>query len=105
MSWARGTSIAMGRDKHHPTPPSCQADRYVVRGPWRVVTSSHVSTPLPHSPFPGVWTDERIRSASSDGAVISRIVPAAAAVARGVVALRQMGRRAQEAVAALVPRG
>src|SRR3989442_9369922 len=96
MSWARGTSIAMGRDKHHPRPPSCQADRYVVRGPWRVVTSSHVSTPLPHSPFPGLWTDERIRAAYSEGAGIYRIVPAGVAIPRGVEDLQQLVRWAAE---------
>src|SRR2546428_7063520 len=94
MSWARGASIAMGRDKHHPRPPSCQADRYVVRGPWRVVTSSHVSTPLPHSPFPGLWTDERIRAAYSEGAGIYRIVPAGVTFPRGVAGLHTLDRRA-----------
>src|SRR2546427_253746 len=105
MSWARGTSIAMGRDKHHPRPPSCQADRYVVRGPWRVVTSSHVSTPLPHSPFPGLWTDERIRAAYSEGAGIYRIVPAGVAIPRGVEDLQQLVRWAAETGTALVARG
>src|SRR2546422_3195541 len=105
MSWARGTSIAMGRDKHHPRPPSCQADRYVVRGPWRVVTSSHVSTPLPHSPFPGLWTDERIRAAYSEGAGIYRIVPAGVAIPRGVEDLQQLVRWAAETGTPLVARG
>src|SRR2546428_7326696 len=105
MSWARGASIAMGRDKHHPRPPSCQADRYVVRGPWRVVTSSHVSTPLPHSPFPGLWTDERIRAAYSEGAGIYRIVPAGVAIPRGVEDLQQMVRWAAETGTPLVARG
>src|SRR5213592_175651 len=105
MSWARGASIAMGRDKHHPRPPSCQADRYVVRGPWRVVTSSSVSTPLPHSPFPGLWTDERIRAAYSEGAGIYRIVPAGVAIPRGVEDLQQMVRWAAETGTPLVARG
>src|SRR5256712_13523924 len=93
MSWARGASIAMGRDKHHPRPPSCQADRYVVRGPWRVVTFSHVSTPIPHSPFPGLWTDERIHAASSGGAGFYIIVPAGAPVRGAAEALQHMVRR------------
>src|SRR3989442_1119179 len=105
MSWARGTSIAMGRDKHHPRPPSCQADRYVGRGPWRVVTSSHVSTPLPHSPFPGLWTDERIRAAYSEGAGIYRIVPAGVAIPRGVEDLQQLVRWAAETGTPLAARG
>src|SRR3989442_8995654 len=105
MSWARGTSIAMGRDKHHPRPPSCQADRYVVRGPWRVVTSSSVSTPLPHSPFPGLWTDERIRAAYSEGAGIYRIVPTGVAIPRGVEDLQQLARWAAETGTPLVARG
>src|SRR5207245_9146248 len=96
MSWARDTARAMGRDKHHARPPSCQAARYVVRRPWRVVTSSHVSTPLPHSPFPGLWTDERIRAASSEGAGIYRIVPAGVAIPRGVEDLQQLVRWAAE---------
>src|SRR3989441_8010897 len=105
MSWARGTSIAMGRDKHHPRPPSVQADRYVVRGPWRGVTPSHVSTPLPHSPFPGLGTDERIRAASSEGAGIYRIVPAGVAIPRGVEDLQQLVRWAAETGTPLVARG
>src|SRR2546426_1864759 len=105
MSWARGTSIAMGRDKHHPRPPACQADRHVVRGPWRVLTSSHVSTPLPHSPFPGLWTDERIRAAYSEGAGIYRIVPAGVAIPRGVEDLQQLVRWAAETGTPLVARG
>src|SRR5213593_3843616 len=105
MSWARGASIAMGRDKHHPRPPSCQADRYVVRGPWRVVTSSSVSTPLPHSPFPGLWTDERIRAAYSEGAGIYRIVPAGVAIPRGVEDLQRLVRWAAETGTPLVARG
>src|SRR5213593_964224 len=105
MSWARGASIAMGTDKHHPRPPSCQADRYVVRGPWRVVTSSSVSTPLPRSPFPGLWTDERIRAAYSEGAGIYRIVPAGVAIPRGVEDLQQLVRWAAETGTPLVARG
>src|SRR3989475_607904 len=105
MSWARGTSIAMGRDKHHPRPPSCQADRYVVRGPWRVGTSSHVSPPLPHPPFPGFGTDERIRAAYSGGAGISRIAPAGVAIPRGVEDLQQLVRWAAETGTPLVARG
>src|SRR5437899_2721318 len=105
MSWARGASIAMGRDKHHPRPPSCQADRYVVRGPWRVVTSSSVSTHLPHSPVPGLWTDERIRAAYSEGAGIYRIVPRGGAAAGGGGARRQLGRRAGGEGPPLVARG
>src|SRR3989442_7695341 len=105
MSWARGASIAMGRDKHHPGPPSCQADRYVVRGPWRVVTSSSVSTPLPHFPFPGLWTDERIRAAYSEGAGIYRIVPAGVAIPLGVEDLQQLVRWAAETATPLVARG
>src|SRR2546428_589587 len=84
MSCARGASIVMGRDKHHPGPPSCQADGYVVRGPWRVVTSSSVSTPLPRSPFPGLWTDKRIRAAYSEGAGAHRLFPPAPASPPGV---------------------
>src|SRR5881397_1989414 len=105
MSWARGASIAMGRDKHHPRPPSCQADRHVVRGPWRVVTSGSVSTPLPRSPFPGLWTDERIRAAYSEGAGIYRIVPAGVAIPRGVEDLQQLVRWAAETGTPLVARG
>src|SRR3989475_11171489 len=95
----------MGRDKHRRRPPSCQAARYVVRGRWRVVTSSHVSTPLPHSPFPGLWTDERIRAAYSEGAGIYRIVPAGVAIPRGVDDLRQLVRWAAETGTPLVARG
>src|SRR2546428_13144414 len=87
MSWARGASIAMGTDKHHPGPSGCQADRHVVRGPLRVVTSGSASTPLPRSPFPGLWTDERIRAAYSEGAGIYRIVPAGVAIPRRVLDL------------------
>src|SRR5213596_3655535 len=105
MSWARGASIAMGTDKHHPGPSGCQADRHVVRGPWRVVTSSSVSTPLPHSPFPGLWTDERIRAAYSEGAGIYRIVPAGVAIPRGVEDLQQLVRWAAETGTPLVARG
>src|SRR5213083_1076148 len=105
MSWARGASIAMGTDKHHPGPSGCQADRHVVRGPWRVVTSGSVSTPLPRSPFPGLWTDERIRAAYSEGAGISRIVPAGVAIPRGVEDLQQLVRWAAETGTPLVARG
>src|SRR5947199_2345499 len=105
MSWARGASIAMGRDKHHPRPPACQADRHVVRGPWCVVTSSSVSTPLPRSPFPGLWTDERIRAAYSEGAGIYRIVPTGVAIPRGVEDLQQLVRWAAETGTPLVARG
>src|SRR2546428_1752550 len=105
MSCARGASIVMGRDKHHPGPPSCQADGYVVRGPWRVVTSSSVSTPLPRSPFPGLWTDERIRAAYSEGAGIYRIVPTGVAIPRGVEDLQQLVRWAAETGTPLVARG
>src|SRR2546428_10835003 len=105
MSWARGASIAMGTDKHHPGPSGCQADRHVVRGPRRVVTSGSVSTPLPRSPFPGLWTDERIRAAYSEGAGIYRIVPAGVAIPRGVEDLQQLVRWAAETGTALVARG
>src|SRR5256712_6090574 len=105
MSWARGASIAMGTVKHHPGPSGCQADRHVVRGPWRVVTSGSVSTPLPRSPFPGLWTDERIRAAYSEGAGIYRIVPAGVAIPRGVEVLRQLVRWAAETGTPLVARG
>src|SRR2546421_7791713 len=105
MSCARGAAIVMGRDKHHPGPPSCQADGYVVRGPWRVVTSSSVSTPLPRSPFPGLWTDERIRAAYSEGAGIYRIVPTGVAIPRGVEDLQQLVRWAAETGTPLVARG
>src|SRR3989442_1752086 len=105
MSWARGASIAMGTDKHHPGPSGCQADRHVVRGPRRVVTSGSVSTPLPRSPFPGLWTDERIRAAYSEGAGIYRIVPAGVAIPRGVEDLRQLVRWAAETGTPLVARG
>src|SRR3989454_10603060 len=105
MSCARGASIVMGRDKHHPGPPSCQADGYVVRGPWRVVPSSSVSTPLPRSPFPGLWTDERIRAAYSEGAGIYRIVPTGVAIPRGVEGLQQLVRWAAETGTPLVARG
>src|SRR2546422_5657552 len=105
MSWARCASITMGTDKHHPGPSGCQADRHVVRGPWRVVTSGSVSTPLPRSPFPGLWTDERIRAAYSEGAGIYRIVPAGVAIPRGVEDLRQLVRWAAETGTPLVARG
>src|SRR5256885_9051696 len=105
MSCARGASIVMGRDKHHPGPPSCQADGYVVRGPWRVVTSSSVSPPLPRPPFPGLWTDERIRAAYSEGAGIYRIVPTGVAIPRGVEDLQQLVRWAAETGTPLVARG
>src|SRR3989442_7948356 len=105
MSWARDASIAMGTVKHHPGPSGCQADRHVVRGPWRVVTSGSVSTPLPRSPFPGLWTDERIRAAYSEGAGIYRIVPAGVAIPRGVEDLQQLVRWAAETGTALVARG
>src|SRR5438128_12501316 len=105
MSWARGASIAMGTVKHHPGPSGCQADRHVVRGPWRVVTSGSVSTPLPRSPFPGLWTDERIRAAYSEGAGIYRIVPAGVAIPRGVEDLQQLVRWAAETGTPLVARG
>src|SRR3989442_9415325 len=105
MSWARGASIAMGTVKHHPGPSGCQADRHVVRGPWRVVTSGSVSTPLPRSPFPGLWTDERIRAAYSEGAGIYRIVPTGVAIPRGVEDLQQLVRWAAETGTPLVARG
>src|SRR3989454_8759016 len=105
MSCARGASIVMGRDKHHPGPPSCQADGCVVRGPWRVVTSSSVSTTLPRSSFPGLWTDERIRAAYSEGAAIYRIVPTGVAIPRGVEDLQQLVRWAAETGTPLVARG
>src|SRR2546422_5763524 len=105
MSCARGASIVMGRDKHHPGPPSCQADGCVVRGPWRVVTSSSVSTTLPRSSFPGLWTDERIRAAYSEGAGIYRIVPTGVAIPRGVEDLQQLVRWAAETGTPLVARG
>src|SRR2546429_7529801 len=105
MSWARGASIAMGTVKHHPGPSGCQADRHVVRGPWRVVTSGSVSTPLPRSPFPGLWTDERIRAAYSEGAGIYRIVPTGVAIPRGVEDLQQLVRWAAETGTPLVALG
>src|SRR2546426_296612 len=105
MSWARDASIAMGTVKHHPGPSGCQADRHVVRGPWRVVTSGSVSTPLPRSPFPGLWTDERIRAAYSEGAGIYRIVPTGVAIPRGVEDLQQLVRWAAETGTPLVARG
>src|SRR2546426_8161703 len=105
MSWARDASIAMGTVKHHPGPSGCQADRHVVRGPWRVVTSGSVSKPLPRSPFPGLWTDERIRAAYSEGAGIYRIVPAGVAIPRGVEDLQQLVRWAAETGTPLVARG
>src|SRR2546426_1809876 len=105
MSWARGASIAMGTVKHHPGPSGCQADRHVVRGPWRVVTSGSVSTPLPRPPFPGLWTDERIRAAYSEGAGIYRIVPTGVAIPRGVEDLQQLVRWAAETGTPLVARG
>src|SRR3989475_5966709 len=105
MSWARCASITMGTDKHHPGPSGCQADRHVVRGPWRVVTSGSVSTPLPRSPFPGLWTDERIRAAYSEGAGIYRIVPTGVAIPRGVEDLQQLVRWAAETGTPLVARG
>src|SRR5438477_4967150 len=105
MSWARGASIAMGTVKHHPGPSGCQADRHVVRGPWRVVTSGSVSTPLPRSPFPGLWTDERIRAAYSEGAGIYRIIPTGVAIPRGVEDLQQLVRWAAETGTPLVARG
>src|SRR2546428_73603 len=105
MSCARGASIVMGRDKHHPGPPSCQADGWVVRGPWRVVTSSSVSTPLPRSSFPGLWTDERIRAAYSEGAGTYRIVPTGVAIPRGVEDLQQLVRWAAETGTPLVAGG
>src|SRR3989442_6192544 len=105
MSWARGASIAMGTVKHHPGPSGCQADRHVVRGPWRVVTSGSVSTPLPRSPFPGLWTDERIRAAYSEGAGIYRIVPTGVAIPRGVEDLQQLVRWAAGTGTPLVARG
>src|SRR3989449_2196605 len=105
MSWARDASIAMGTVKHHPGPSGCQADRHVVRGPWRVVTSGSVSTPLPRSLFPGLWTDERIRAAYSEGAGIYRIVPAGVAIPRGVEDLQQLVRWATETGTPLVARG
>ena len=70
-----------------------------------MVTSSHVSTPLPHSPFPGLWTDERIRAAYSEGAGIYRIVPAGVAIPRGVEDLQQLVRWAAETGTPLVARG
>src|SRR5256712_2688671 len=105
MSCARGASIVMGRDKHHPGPPSCQADGWVVRGPWRVVASGSVSTALPRSSFPGLWTDERIRAAYSEGAGIYRIVPTGVAIPRGVEDLQQLVRWAAETGTPLVARG
>src|SRR3989449_9754315 len=105
MSWACWAAITMGTDKHHPGPSGCQADRHVVRGPRRVVTSGSVSTPLPRSPFPGLWTDERIRAAYSEGAGIYRIVPAGVAIPRGVEDLQQLVRWAAETGTALVARG
>src|SRR2546427_9121278 len=105
MRCARGASIVMGRDKHHPGPPSCQADGYVVRGPWRVVTSSSVSTPPPRSPFPGLWTDERIRAAYSEGAGIYRIVPTGVAISRGVEDLQQRVLWAAETATPLLAPG
>jgi len=70
-----------------------------------VVTSGSVSTPLPRSPFPGLWTDERIRAAYSEGAGIYRIVPAGVAIPRGVEDLQQLVRWAAETGTALVARG
>src|SRR2546422_6864561 len=105
MSWACWAAITMGTDKHHPGPSGCQADRHVVRGPWRVVTSGSVSKPLPRSPFPGLWTDERIRAAYSEGAGIYRIVPAGVAIPRGVEDLQQLVRWAAETGTPLVARG
>ena len=69
-----------------------------------MVTSSSVSTPLPHSPFPGLWTDERIRAAYSEGAGIYRIVPAGVAIPRGVEDLQQLVRWAAETGTPLVAR-
>src|SRR2546426_956115 len=105
MSWARCASITMGTDKHHPGPSGCQADRHVVRGPWRVVTSSHVSTPLPLPPFRGLGPAERLRAAYSGGAGIYRIVPAGVAIPRGVEDLQQLVRWAAETGTPLVARG
>src|SRR3989449_9505436 len=105
MSWARCASITMGTDKHHPGPSGCQADRHVVRGPWRVVTSSSVSTPLPRSPFQGVWTAARIRAAYSEGAGFYRIAPTGVAIPRGVEDLQQLVRWAAETGTPLVARG
>src|SRR3989454_2055012 len=105
MSWARGASIAMGRDKHHPRPSWCQEARSVVRGPGRVVPPSRVSTPLPHSPFPGLGPDGRTRAAYSGGGGIYRIVPAGVAIPRGVEDLQQLVRWAAETGTPLVARG
>src|SRR2546428_8424355 len=105
MSWARGASIAMGTVKHPPGPSGCQADGWVVRGPWRVVASGSVSTALPRSSFPGLWTDERIRAAYSEGAGIYRIVPTGVAIPRGVEDLQQLVRWAAETGTPLVARG
>src|SRR3989442_2487617 len=105
MSWARCASITMGTDKHPPGPSGCQADRHVVRGPWRVVTSGSMSTPLPRSPFAVLWTDERIRAAYSEGAGIYRIVPVGVAIPRGVEDLQQLVRWAAETGTPLVARG
>src|SRR2546422_3055468 len=105
MSWARGTSIAMGRAKHPRRPPSCKEDRYVVRGPWRVVLPSSVPTPFPHPPFRGLGTGEPIRAAYSGGGGISRIAPAGVAIPRGVEDLQQLVRWAAETGTPLVARG
>src|SRR2546427_3836514 len=105
MSWARCASITMGTDKHPPGPPSCTAARSVGVRPCRVVTPSPVPTPLPPSPFPGLWTDERIRAAYSEGGGIYRIVPAGVAIPRGVEDLQQLVRWAAETGTPLVARG
>ncbi|PYP32720.1 MAG: hypothetical protein DMD47_03290, partial [Gemmatimonadetes bacterium] len=64
-----------------------------------------MSTPLPRSPFPGLWTDERIRAAYSEGAGIYRIVPTGVAIPRGVEDLQQLVRWAAETGTPLVARG